>query len=1020
MRFGILGPLDVRAPDGTPLDPGGPRPRALLTLLLLDAGSTVSVRRLTDGLYGDEPPAGAANALQSQISRLRGRLGLAVEAGPGGYRLAVSPDAVDLYRFERLARAGREALAGGDPARAAGLLREALGLWRGPALADLPDAGSLLVRLDELRLAAVQDRVEAELALGGGAELVPELRGLLAEHPISERLHGQLMRALVAAGRPAEALTAYEEARHALADALGAEPSPELSALHLELLRGREPAPQRGVPAQLTRFVGRDEELARIGALLADERLVTLTGPGGAGKTRLAVEAVRPLPDVCFVELAPLDDGSRAAHAVLAALGVRDGFHPQGVDTTERLLSVLRDREVLLVLDNCEHLVDDAARVTGLLLAACPGVRILATSREGLGITGEVLWPVPPLGAGPAARLFADRAAAVRPDRALPQDEHTRRLTEEICAALDGLPLAIELAAARLRTLTLDELAARLGDRFRLLSRGDRTKAPRHRTLHAVVEWSWELLDDAERELARRLTVFSGGATCDAVEAVCGVPHPEDLLASLVEKSFLDVVEGRYAMLRTIRAYCARQLAEASEADRLRDAHAAYFLRLAERAEPRLRGGAQLPWLARLDAEQPNLDAALRRLTRAAPHDGLRLMAALSWFWRLRGRYGERTVLAVDLLAAVGPKPPEGLVEEYLLCLINTVAGDGADPAEPGRVARADGLFDTLVRPLRRPVLVVLWSIAGGPARAMRDEVRAQVDADPWGVALLDLGLGFQELFAGRADASEAAFARALAAFRVTGDRWGMANCLDPLAMFADWRGDRVRALELLDEGLVRVGELAAPEETADLLHRRATVLLHGGDLAGAAAHYTRSAALARSVGIPDKVATARRGLGDVARLSGETARARVHYDAALEACAANWFSRAERVRILIGLGRAALAESRVREAADWFEQARGSACGTGVRASGAGARVSDSGELAEVAEALASLAVTVDPEEAARLLGAAHGLRGLLIDGDPDVVPVEEAARARLSAAAYEQAFEQGRSLRAAAVSER
>ncbi|AZM55766.1 AfsR/SARP family transcriptional regulator [Streptomyces sp. WAC 01529] len=1003
MRFGILGPLDIRSPDGVPLDPGGPRPRALLTLLLLEAGHAVSVERLTDGLYGDEPPAGAANALQSQVSRLRKRLGLEIEAVPTGYRLAVSPEDIDLHRFERLAREGRRALGSGDHPRAAALLREALGLWRGQALADLPYAPGLVARLDELRLAAVQDRVEADLALGGGPGLVPELRELITAHPLSERLRAQLMQALHAAGRPAEALTAYEDARRALADALGAVPSAELSALHLELLQGQEPARQRGVPAQLTRFIGRGDELARIGALLAEARLVTLTGPGGAGKTRLAVEAARALPDVCYVELAPLTDGAQVMYAILTALGVRDGFRAAAGDTTDRLLSALHGREPLLVLDNCEHLIDEAARVAGLLLAACPGVRVLATSREGLGITGEVLWPVPPLAAGPAARLFADRAAAVRPDLEGLGAGGGERLVSEICAALDGLPLAIELAAARLRTLTLDDLAARLGDRFRLLSRGDRTKAPRHRTLHAVVEWSWELLDDEERKLARRLTVFSGGATPEAVEAVCGIPYPEDLLASLGEKSFLEVTGRRFGMLRTIHAFCARHLAEAGEEDRLRAAHAAYFLDLAEQAEPRLRGGEQLPWLARLAAEHGDLDAALRHLTRTDPHRGLRLMAALSWFWRLRGLYGERTALARELLDAVGTEPPKGLGEEYVLCVINTIAGDGADPAEPARLARAGGLLAALEGPLRLPHLVVLWSVAGGPARAMEDRVRSQVGDHPWGMALLDLGQGFQELFAGRVDAAEAAFSRALAGFRATGDRWGMANCLDPLGMFAGWRGEHERALALLDEGLTHVRELAAPEETADLLHQRATVLLRSGELEAATAHYARSASLARTTGVPDKVAAARRGLGDAARLGGDTARAREHYEAALEACAANWFSLGQSVRILVGLGRTALAESRPAEAADRFEQAR--------------ALASDTGELAEVAEALA--AVSSCPEDTARLLGAAQGLRGILIAGDPDVVPVERSARERLSPEAYEKAFGQGRKLRSAAVRE-
>ncbi|WRZ90322.1 tetratricopeptide repeat protein [Streptomyces sp. NBC_01007] len=1037
MRFGILGPLDIRTEDGGPLDPGGPRPRALLTLLLLHAGRTVSTRRLTDGLYGAEPPAGAANALQSQISRLRKRLGTPpeIEATPAGYRILVSPDSVDAHRFERLAREGRIALTGGDHMAAAGLLREALALWRGPALADLPDAHAQVARLDQLRLAAFQDRVDADLAVGGGPELVPELRELIGSHPLGERLYGQLMRALHADGRPAEALAVYEEARRTLAAELGADPSPELSALHLELLQGAEPA-RRRLPAQLTRFIGRDVELRRVGDLLAGARLVTLTGPGGAGKTRLAIEAARicagatstgnptPTPtrtgtgtgtgthshinacasvyaDVCVVELTDLTDGSRIPYAILTALGVHEGFRTPASDTTRRLLAALEDRELLLVLDNCEHLVEEAAQVAALLLGACPGVRILATSRESLGITGEVLCPVPPLPPEAAVRLFLDRAAAVRPGFA----GHPR--VARICAALDGLPLAIELAAARLRTLTPDELADRLGDRFRVLSRGDRTKAPRHRTLRAVVEWSWDLLDEEERGLARRLTVFSGGATLAAIEAVCAVPYPEDLLASLVEKSLLEAVDGRYRMLETIRAFAAEHLASAGEEDRLRDAHARYFLGLAEEAEPHLRSSGQLPWLARLSTERGNLDAALRRLVRADPRRALLLMAVLSWFWRLRGLHGEQVPLAQELLTALGDGPPPGLTEEYVLCLINTVSGDGDDPRAQERLDRAAALFATLTEPLRLPFALVMWSVADGPRRVTDDQVRRQAGDAPWALALLELGDGLQQMFAGRPEAAEAAFTRGLTGFRATGCRWGLANCLDWLALLADVRGEHLRALALIDEALTYVRELAASEETGDLLQRRATVLLHLGDLEGAAAHYTRAASLARTAGAPDKVAAAHRGLGDTARQHGDTARARVHYESALEACARNWFSIGESVRILIGLGRTALAEGRPDEARDWFAQA------------GALAHEVHGGlELADVAEA--SAAVARAPEQAAVLLGAAVVLRGFAADGDPEIVRTGDRVRSQLSAEAYDKAFRKGRSLGAAAVSER
>ncbi|MGW3450959.1 ATP-binding protein [Streptomyces sp. NPDC001076] len=996
MRFGILGPLDVRTDDGTPVDPGGPRPRALLTLLLLDAGRSVSTRRLTDGLYGAEPPVGAANALQSQISRLRRRLAphAEIEATATGYRAAVAPDTVDSHRFETWSAAGRAALVAGDHGIAAARLREALALWRGPALPDLPDAEAEAARLEELRLAAVQDRIEADLALGGGAELVPELRALLADRPLSERLYGQLMRALHAAGRPAEALTVYEEVRRTLADRLGADPSPELSALHLELLRGEAPERPR-LPVQLTRFVGREPELARIAAGLADSRLLTLTGPGGAGKTRLAIEAAQHRPDACFVELAPLTDGSRIPYAVLAALGVREGLRSPAADTTDRLLAALEERELLLVLDNCEHLVEEAARVTALLLAACPGVRVLATSRESLGITGEVLVPVPPLPPEPAVRLFLDRARAVRPGF----DGHTR--VADICAALDGLPLAIELAAARLRTLTPDELADRLHDRFRLLSRGDRSKAPRHRTLRAVVEWSWGLLDEEERELARRLTVFSGGATLAAVEAVCGLPYPEDVLASLVEKSFLEVSEGRYRMLETIRAFAAESLAGPED---LADAHAGYFLRLAEEAEPHLRGGGQLPWLDLLAAEQADLDAALRHLVRRDTGGALRLMGPLSWFWRLRGVHGERVATARALLAAVGDAPPPGLEEEYVLCAINALSGAGD---EPELVARVDAVLDAYRGPLRLPYILVLWAVAAGPRPATDAHALTLAGGSPWARALLDVGLGFRAQFAGRPRESEEYFARALAGYRATGDRWGMANCLDPLGMIAHARGDSERALELLDEGLAHVRALAAPEETADLLRTRATVLLHRGDTAAAETHFEQALALARGAGLPDKVAAARRGLGDAARLSGNPARARVHYETALQECAANWFSVGETVRSLIGLGRAAAAEGHTEEARDWFRQA------AELAVEGPGDL-----ELADAAEALASAAGSA--ERAAVLLGAATGLRGGRTAGDPDVVRVERQARAKLSAEAYDQAFEQGRRQRSAAVSER
>ncbi|MFC4948746.1 AfsR/SARP family transcriptional regulator [Pseudonocardia sp. GCM10023141] len=327
MQFGILGPLEVRTADGDPIAVGGPRPRTLLVLLVLEAGRAVGVEQLIDGQYGDDPPAGAANAVQAQVSRLRRALPSdLIEFLPGGYRLAADADDVDAHRFERLARNGARLLAAGEHARSAAVLREALTLWRGPALVDLPHGQAMAARLEELRLAATEDVIEAELALPAGAS-VAELGSLVAAHPLRERLRGQLMRALHRAGRPGEALQEYTKVRRLLRTELGADPSPELAAIHRSILRAEHPEalPRRGLPGQLTSFVGRDVELARLAAL-ADARLVTILGPGGMGKTRLAVEAAgRRSGDTCFVDLAPLTAPEQVPLAVLGALGLRVG-----------------------------------------------------------------------------------------------------------------------------------------------------------------------------------------------------------------------------------------------------------------------------------------------------------------------------------------------------------------------------------------------------------------------------------------------------------------------------------------------------------------------------------------------------------------------------------------------------------------------------------------------------------------------------------------------------------------------
>ncbi|WP_344864590.1 BTAD domain-containing putative transcriptional regulator, partial [Planomonospora alba] len=1028
MRFGILGPVEVRHGDGRPVAVGGPRLRALLALLLLDAGRVVTVERLIDGLYGADVPGGAVNALQAQVSRLRGLLGDrggTIVRHPAGYLIAADPGDVDVLRFERLAAEGRQALAAGDPRRSAARLEEALGLWRGPALSDVGDApfaAAQAVRLEEARLAAVEDRAEALLATGGHREAAEVLRGLVGAHPLRERPAGQLMRALYAGGRQAEALAVFEDVRRRLAEELGTDPSPELAALHLAVLRAdpslgspgspgpaaapAAPAdPPPGLPAHLTPLIGRTAELDRLGALLDANRLVTLTGPGGTGKTRLATEAAgRRSGDVRFVELAPLVDGAEVPQAVLSALGLREtgllaapNRQQAAPDLTGRLVAALADRSVLLVLDNCEHVVEAAARLADRLLSACPGVRVLATSREALGITGEALYPVPPLalpgpGAPPeqaaAVRLFLDRAAAVRPDFTAdfgtgggPGDAAADAVLR-ICRALDGLPLAIELAAARLRSLTAAEVAARLDDRFRLLSRGSRTAQPRHRTLHAVVGWSWDLLDETERTMARRLTVFAGGATLEAAERVCGVDDTDGVLASLVDKSFVEVVGGRYRMLETIRAFCAERLAEAGEEDRLRRAHLAYFLGLAETADPHLRRAEQLEWLRLLDREHDNLHAALHRAARASDvGPGLRLLSALSCYWWLRSLRSEATALARELLEKLGSGPPDGLAHEYALCVMTVASGGGHGPGLEAHLEATRKIMAEQDSLPRQPFIHVMWAMVAGPpepevaAELMRRWRRFEPD-DPWLTAIMHFGWAYFQLFDGNLEEAGREFALALAEFRAIGDRWGIAQTTSGLADLADRHGDRARAVALTDEALDLAGRLGATVDVAELLLRRAHGRLRDGDAAGARDDYTQAAGLGRRTGAWEVVAAGHLGLGELARHRGDLDEARRQCETALARCSTGWFDAEEtRTRVCVALGWIAEAEGDAAGALAWHR-----------RAFTSGHRTRDLTLVARIAEGLAGVALLEgDGERAALLLAEAAALRGGPPAGDPD-----------------------------------
>ena len=685
ISFRVLGTVEVLR-DGSPLPIGGPRQRALLALLLLESGRPAAVDRLIDELWAGEPPEGAEATLRSYVSRLRATFEHAVPltATAAGYALQADAEWVDSRQFEALVRRGDASLARGSARQARDLLAAALALWAGKPYGGLGADGTLRIeadRLEELRLHAVESRIEADLELGRAAEIVDELEAAVRQHPFRERLWRHLMVSLYRAGRQADALEAYHRARRELDDQLGIEPGAELRELEAAILRQDVPPPagtsadggRRGLPSPVSSFVGRDRDLEEVGARLQTYRMVTLTGVGGVGKTRLALEvarraAARFADGATFVDLSPIADPALVVGQVAAALGLRE----QGdTDIADLVRAQLRDLELLLVLDNCEHLRESAAALVEVLLTDAPDLKVLATSRESLGLTGEADVTVQPMpvGAGTeggpsdAVALFLDRAMAARPSVA--PDDRTLAVAIRICTDLEGLPLAIELAAARAKSLSLDDIAARLDDRFRFLVSWRRLTPARHRTLREAMDWSYELLRPAERTLLRRLSVFAGGFSLDGVGAVClaQTDDAQQLLDRLVDASLVLSDEGpgetRYRLLETVRQYAGRRVAEEGETTGLRSAHAAWCRSLAEEAAPELSGARQGLWFARLEAEHNNFRAALAQLDSSGDSaELLRLAIALTRFWYVRGYLSEGRAWLERALAADTQRDP--------------------------------------------------------------------------------------------------------------------------------------------------------------------------------------------------------------------------------------------------------------------------------------------------------------------------------------------------------------------------
>jgi predicted ATPase/DNA-binding SARP family transcriptional activator len=870
VEFRILGPVEARS-DGGPIDLGRPKQRALLAALLLRAGTAVPRDALVDALWGEAPPSSAVQSLQVYVHGLRKALGPErIETRGTSYRVVLEPGELDLERFQALvARAGRD-LDAGRPDSAAGSIRAALALWQGPALVDLAAealARAERERLEEERLRAFELLGDAELECGRHDAVLGELDALVAEHPYRESFRRQQVLALYRSGRQKEALEAHRSARAAL-DELGIEPSAELRELERAVLRqdpalaapARPEELQTRLPRAPTPLVGRQLEIAAVAALLREEtRLVTLTGPGGTGKTRLALavaEEVAAEWPARFVDLSPLRDAGLVGGTVEQALDLADGTRP----APEAVAEWLGSRRLLLVLDNFEQLLE-GARVVAELLAAAPGLAVLATSRAPLRLSAEHEYPVPPLPLREAVELFAARARAVDPRFELSGD-HAGSVAE-ICTRLDGLPLALELAAARSKLLPPEAMVGRLDRSLELLTGGARDLPARHQTLQATLDWSYGLLDPSAGELFARLSVFRGGCTVEAAEAV--VPGPDVLgrIASLVDESLLRRVDGalgpRFAMLETIREYAAARLRASGAEEDAQRRHAAYFLRLAETAGGALMAGTLYDEpLAELDAEHDNLRGAIAWAAAAGEIEGeVRMVVALRQYWLLRGELAEarrafdgaiersasaESRLHASALAHGGLFPyRQGDVAEAkrIWTRAHELYLELGDEGEAGRCLAELGSVAVVERELER-------------AQALYEQSVKHFEAhgQPVRQAIALANLGAIAGMRGDLDASAAYNEQAIPLQRELGDRDGLAISLHNLGRTEIKRGRRTEAAALLAEALDHALALGYREVIANCLQGCAELAAAVGDLERATRLSGTSLAIFDEIGV--------------------------------------------------------------------------------------------------------------------------------------------------------------------------
>lgn len=1055
MQLRVLGPVELVDDKATTIPVRGAQLRRALSTLSLHAPASTPVDVLNDVLWPDGAPS--ANALQAVISKLRKTIApITIDAVGSGYSLTLGAAELDAHRFERLVTAGREAAAAGQHEQAVAHLDDALALWRDRPfedVADLPIGQAPAARLLSMHEAAMTTRLECSIDAGHIEVAAAELEALVVAEPLVERWWALLMIVRYRQDRQADALRAFQQARATLADELGLEPGPELRALEAKVLR-HDPSlgpSSRGVfssplpcrcepdhgtqlPRRLASFVGRAAHIDSLVDLLGEDRLVTVVGPGGAGKTSLAIEVGRrlsagtPQRRVVLVELAAVPRGGDVVGAVGAVFAVGDGDlrasngSPTDVD---RIIDAIGNSQTLLVLDNCEHVIVDAARFSSTLLRQCDSVTVLATSREPLAVAGERVWTIPPLTSDESVELLAARAASAGADLDLATSSWPAAI--RLVERLDGLPLAIELAAARLRSMSLADLVDRLDDRFALLSVGPRSAEPRQQTLRDLVDWSHDLLDERERTLFRRLAVFSGGATLDAVESVCADPFDpnagdriakqdvDTLVARLVDKSLVTADHSpngvRFRMLQTLADYASEQLISSGEAEWLGDRHGRYFAGLVAPVERGLLGHDQRRWLAWLRLEWANITSAIdHALAIDDAETAIALVAPLGWYFFMTDETAAGSEWLHAALACSGKPDPR--LHSLALASYAFLASTGPDPITAAVVAeRALATLDSFDDAATESMvtgLYVMCQLFLGHIDMCREvypltQAAAHRSGDRWSIAMSTVVGAEMTSLVGEPQNAEREMRRAADGFAAVGDRFSYIICVTHAAELAEMRGDYDPAVRMLEESLALAEDVGFSVRGLATRSRLANLEILRGNLALAASLHRQS--LDSSGGpVPQWVhAMTMLGLANIARRRGDPGEAQRCVEEAI---------------VLPRSSRIPLMHTSLLVARGYSADLAGDAelaLASQQEALTVALRLGATRAIANAVEGLSgALALRGDGETAARLLGAADALRRRAGDPMPaaerfDVDRVERRAREVLDDTAFAAAFAAG-----------